>query len=278
MISWNSIKTFITLNSFMMAASLGHFIFTKPSGHFTTDLLNQFAFSLIKNYLIIDFIEYRTSNKNKIMNKQRNLIQNIPKERFYKEFDMFVASTTLVDSYTQVIIKKNFIKDFVSINYYDLVEFIFISFAFEIIFDFFHYWMHLYLHKNPFLYKNFHKIHHKWAYPMSILTFYNHPFDFFFTNSIPTFLTLYIFPFDITYFQYELMHSYKTLLEIGGHSGKILNSNSFTQCIWLPKLFNFHLKVEDHDLHHSLNNCNYAKRFTLWDKVFGTFLEKKEIS
>lgn len=43
---------------------------------------------------------------------------------------------------------------------------------------------------------------------------------------------------------------------------------------WLPRLFNFQLKVEeDHDLH-----CNYSKRFTLWDKVFGTFVEKKEIS
>ena len=106
MISWKSIKTFIGVNSLMVATSLVHFVFTKPSGDFLTDLLNHFAYSLIKNYIIIDFIEYRTSTKNKIMSEQRDLIQNIPKERFYKEFDMFVVSTTLVDSFSQVIIKK----------------------------------------------------------------------------------------------------------------------------------------------------------------------------
>ena len=97
--------------------------------------------------------------------------------------------------------------------------------------------------------------------------------DFFITNSIPTLITLYVFPVDLTHFQYELIHTYKTLLEIGGHSGKVLNANSFTQMIWLPKLFNVHLRVEDHDLHHSLNNCNYAKRFILWDRVFGTYVK-----
>ena len=263
MISFKSIQNFIIVNSLMVATSLFHFTFTLPSDNLAYDLLNQFALSLFKNYVIIDFIEYRTTNKNKIMYEKREMIENIPKERFYKEFDLFVISTTIVDSITHVIIKKYFLNDFTSLNLYDLVEFVFISFAFEIIFDFFHYWMHFYLHKNTLLYQNFHKIHHKWIYPMPILTFYNHPFDFFFTNSIPTFLTMCIFPSKITYFQYELMHTYKTLLEIGGHSGKIIKSNSFTQCIWLPKLFNFHLKVEDHDLHHSLNNCNYAKRFTL---------------
>ncbi len=257
----------------MVATSLVHFAYTLPSGDFATDLLNQFVASLVKNYMIIEFIEYRTFNKKKIMDEKRENIENIPKERFYKEFDLFVMSTTMVDSITQVIVKNYLINDFTSVNFIDLFEFIFLSFAFEITFDFFHYLMHYYLHKNPFLYRNFHKIHHKWTYPTPILTFYNHPFDFMFTNSIPTLLTLYIFSFNITYFQYELIQTYKTLLEIGGHSGKILKSNSFTQCIWLPRLLNFHLKIEDHDLHHNLNNCNYAKRFTLWDKFFGTYVD-----
>ena len=273
MISLISLQNFVTMNSFIIPTSIFHFALTIPTGNLATDLFNQFVVSLVKNYVILDFVEYRTSSKKKIMNEKREMIENIPRERFYKEFDLFVLSTTMVDSISQVIIKKYFLTDFVSLNLYDFVEFVFISFAFEIIFDFFHYLMHFYLHKNPYLYKNFHKTHHKWAYPMPILTFYNHPFDFFFTNSIPTMLTLYIFPFNITYFQYELMHTYKTFLEIGGHSGKVLKSNSFTQCIWLPRLFNFHLKVEDHDLHHNLNNCNYAKRFTLWDKVFGTYTD-----
>jgi sterol desaturase/sphingolipid hydroxylase (fatty acid hydroxylase superfamily) len=39
----------------------------------------------------------------------------------------------------------------------------------------------------------------------------------------------------------------------------------------LPKWLNIELYCEDHDIHHSVNNCNYSKRFSLWDKVFGTF-------
>ena len=31
------------------------------------------------------------------------------------------------------------------------------------------------------------------------------------------------------------------------------------------------LYVEDHDLHHLKGNCNFSKRFSLWDRVFGTF-------
>jgi sterol desaturase/sphingolipid hydroxylase (fatty acid hydroxylase superfamily) len=270
MISWRSACNYLVINSSLFAMTCFHFALTLPTGSFLNDLTNQFVASLTKNYLLIDFIEYRNQDKKIIQDEKRQ--ENAPIERFYREFDLFVISTTFVDSLTHVLVKQFFFQnDHFSFQFYDLAEFIFISFAYEIIFDFFHYSSHLYLHKIPFLYQNFHKIHHKWQFPTSKLTFYNHPMDFFVTNSIPTLITIYVFPFHLTYFQYELIHTYKTLLEIGGHSGKVLNANSFTQMIWLPKLFSIHLKVEDHDLHHSQNNCNYAKRFILWDKVFGTY-------
>ena len=256
------------MNSVMLATSLIHYTFTLPTNDFTSDLLIQFMFSLTTNYLFIDFMESINKNKNLIMSEKRKEIDNIPKERFYKEFDLYVISTTLVESITQVIVKKNFICDFSYSG--NLIEFIYISFAYEIIFDFFHYCSHYYLHKNLYLYKKFHKTHHKWTYPTSILSFYIHPIDYVLTNSIPTFLTIYIFPFHLNYFNYQLIQQYKTLLEISGHSGKVIKSSSFIQFVWLPRIFNIQLKVEDHDLHHTLNNCNYAKRFILWDKVFGT--------
>ena len=271
MISWRSAYNYLIINSAILAVTCFHFAFTIPTGSFFTDLQNQFIASVVKNYLLIDFIDYRNQEKQFIEHERRK--ENEPVERFYKEFDFFVLSTTFVDSLTHTILKYYFLKgEYLSFEPYHLLEFIFISFAYEIIFDFFHYFSHLYLHKIPFLYRNFHKIHHKWQFPTCKLTFYNHPMDFI-TNSIPTLITLYVFPVDLTHFQYELIHTYKTLLEIGGHSGKVLNANSFTQMIWLPKLFNVHLRVEDHDLHHSLNNCNYAKRFILWDRVFGTYVK-----
>lgn len=67
---------------------------------------------------------------------------------------------------------------------------------------------------------------------------------------------------------------YKNFIEISGHSGKILYpTTSFPQFMWLPKWLNIELYCEDHDNHHFINNCNYSKRFSLWDKVFNTYMK-----
>jgi sterol desaturase/sphingolipid hydroxylase (fatty acid hydroxylase superfamily) len=65
--------------------------------------------------------------------------------------------------------------------------------------------------------------------------------------------------------------TYKTYIEIAGHCGKEINTPSFPQFIWIPRFFDMELYTANHDLHHSSNNCNYSKRFSLWDKVFGTY-------
>jgi sterol desaturase/sphingolipid hydroxylase (fatty acid hydroxylase superfamily) len=64
---------------------------------------------------------------------------------------------------------------------------------------------------------------------------------------------------------------YKTMQEIAGHSGKKLKGSSFIPCIWLPRAFGIELYSQDHELHHKLPAWNFSKRFSLWDKVFGTF-------
>jgi sterol desaturase/sphingolipid hydroxylase (fatty acid hydroxylase superfamily) len=64
---------------------------------------------------------------------------------------------------------------------------------------------------------------------------------------------------------------YKIFIEISGHCGKNINSCSFPQFVWLPKLFKIEMYAEDHDAHHRFNNCNYSKRFILWDKLFLTY-------
>ncbi len=73
-------------------------------------------------------------------------------------------------------------------------------------------------------------------------------------------------------FEFYLITVYKIFIEIAGHTGKISKPTcSFPQFIWLPKMLNIELYSEDHSLHHSKINCNYSKRFSLWDKIFGTF-------
>ncbi len=75
---------------------------------------------------------------------------------------------------------------------------------------------------------------------------------------------------------YHMLLISKIYMELCGHSGKDIKTGSFVQCIWLPRLLNIQLYTVDHDNHHSKNNCNYGKRFSLWDKVFNTYIHKKE--
>jgi sterol desaturase/sphingolipid hydroxylase (fatty acid hydroxylase superfamily) len=238
-----------------------------------------FTLLVLRNYILIDTIEYSTRN-NENIDAEMRLIK--PKESFSHEFDLFLLSSTFIEYITHLYIKETFYDNQTTILcqqsfFHDLQSFILISFYFEIIFDLFHYLSHLLLHKNTYLYKNIHKIHHKFKYPSSITTFYQHPVDIILSNLIPIIITMYIIPVKPTYFQYIMISTYKIFSEISGHLGKHTKSISFSQFIWLPKLLNIELKIEDHDLHHSNNNCNYGKRFSLYDKIFGTYKIKNKI-
>jgi sterol desaturase/sphingolipid hydroxylase (fatty acid hydroxylase superfamily) len=220
-----------------------------------------------RNYLIINIIDNSTINKIKI---NKNMLFNISQ---LHEFNMNVITTTIIETGTFVS-ATNLVSNKTHILY-DLLLFIPTSFIFEIIFDFFHYWTHRMIHMNTFLYKNIHKKHHINIYPTTILAFYQDPFDLILTNSIPFLLTLIIVSsihIPISIFTLNMIVIYKSYIEISGHCGKKLYpSGSFPQYIWLPRFFDIQLYTEDHDYHHTHTNCNFGKRFTLWDKVFGTY-------
>eukprot|EP00516_Mucochytrium_quahogii_P011245 CAMPEP_0203790250 /NCGR_PEP_ID=MMETSP0100_2-20121128/3938_1 /ASSEMBLY_ACC=CAM_ASM_000210 /TAXON_ID=96639 /ORGANISM=" , Strain NY0313808BC1" /LENGTH=234 /DNA_ID=CAMNT_0050693363 /DNA_START=580 /DNA_END=1284 /DNA_ORIENTATION=- len=152
------------------------------------------------------------------------------------------------------------------------------SFLYETVFDFFHYWTHRVCHEVPWLYR-FHKSHHKFLHPSPLATFHQHPFDIAFTNILPNLLALSLLRrftgVNFYGFEYTLLMSYKTFVEIAGHAGIESHATSFPQFAPLPKALNMELRSNDHDLHHSapLKACNYSKRFTLWDKVFGTYIK-----
>ena len=268
MISFNSLKIFITLNSLLCTSGYIEYLIDNSLDFFIT-----FNTILLKNYFFISLIDYNLKSKKVLESNKRTK----PIESFYKEFDMFVVSSTFTETCTSLIVKSYILENKTDI-FYDLIYFIPISFCYEIVFDFFHYITHFISHSR-YIYPYTHKLHHKHKYPTSILTFYHHPLDLIITNMIPNLLTIYIGFSNISLFQYKLLTVYKTFIEISGHSGKEYNGSSFTQFFWLPKFFNIHLKTEDHDLHHSANNCNYAKRFTIYDKIFGTYkkIEKVKI-
>jgi sterol desaturase/sphingolipid hydroxylase (fatty acid hydroxylase superfamily) len=213
------------------------------------------------------FVDYGVSNKPSI---HLNLDTTLNLKGNTLEFHWYVLTSTAVETLTHLCV----------VNHHafcerhllqDVLWFVPISFVFEILFDLFHYTTHRLLH-SPYLYKYCHKTHHKFKHPTSIITFYQEPLDLIMTNSIPTLLTLTILAKYVSYRQFHMILIYKTFIEICGHCRKYATQLAvFLQFVWLPKWLHIELYTEDHDLHHSLNNCNYAKRFSLWDKVFHTY-------
>lgn len=262
MVSNSSIKNFFFINFVLLFIGfLEYFYLSKYSGFFFT----FFGF-LIRNILMERGLNFMLMDKEYIdpeYNREQVIIKNYPSIIFH-----YLTATT-VETLTNIVI-YNFYAFRTTNIITDIIMFIPISFVYEIIFDLFHYLAHRLEHTYPFLYKHFHKVHHFHSHPMTILTYYHHPIDLVLSNTIPQFLTFCLIP-QISPLIYNFIIVYKIFIELSGHSGKNINSSSFPQFVWAPKLLGIEMYTEDHDAHHKFNNCNYAKRFILWDKLFGTY-------
>ena len=263
MISLSSIINFFKMNTIMVIMGSIQYWLTLQFLNYRYGFLLLVFMYWIKNYLLVKLIDYGTQKKKDI--KPDKIIKESYKYEFMVDMTIaaFIEAVTVTLS-TSLIPFKHF-------NSHDLLTFIPLSFLFEVIFDFFHYWTHRLGHvKNtPFYY--FHRKHHQYHYTSSITTFHHHPIDLIITNSVPYLITSSLVP--MTFYQMNIFIIYKTFIEISGHSGKKLKPiSSFPQFMWLPKYMGIELYSEDHGIHHSHYIYNYSKRFSLWDKVFGTYL------
>lgn len=260
-ISNKSLKIYFLLNTFLICLSFMQYSSIEYIFKNNYDLFVFLVF-LVRNYTLLYFVENISKNK-------KDITYSSCKEDYKYEFDIHVLSSTLIETISSNIISNYYVFNDTHI-YTDILYFIPMSFLFEIYFDLFHYIGHRFLH-NKYLYKYLHKKHHKFNHTIPIITFYQDPIDLMITNVFPIMLTLFLIP-KISHFQYNIIIIYKTYGEICGHlSKKCYPTTSFCQFIWLPRLLNIELYTEEHDLHHSLNNCNFSKRFSLWDKCFQTF-------
>jgi sterol desaturase/sphingolipid hydroxylase (fatty acid hydroxylase superfamily) len=280
------VKIWLSINVPMIGFSiLNHKIFNYISTYLPYFLSTPiyFASELTKNIMLI-----------KIMNTNKPLITDRVTPSLTKPSIMInLAMTSLIKTITQNVISAYIITD--NRNYFskdaasDPTEFVYLgmimmtvfhffykSFLFELIFDFYHYSFHRLVHAHPILYRHIHKQHHQYHEPTATTAFYMSAPDLIMTHCIPLFLTVILLSLNqytsISRLDFMLINTYLSYQEVGGHLGRWMNpTSSFAQFIWIPKWLNIELYTEDHDLHHSQSRYNYSKRFSLWDKLFGTF-------
>ena len=151
--------------------------------------------------------------------------------------------------------------------------------CFEVAFDFFHYWTHRWCHESSYLYRKLHRVHHTQVYPTPLSTFAQHPLDLVLTNAVPMLLAIQLCTPRMTVLQWHWLFAYKTYVEVAGHCGLVLKGHSFPQFPWLHYVLpgGFCLRIKDHDYHHTHPTHNFAKRFRLWDHVFGTYRNPKKL-
>jgi len=149
--------------------------------------------------------------------------------------------------------------------------------VYEIINDFFYYWLHRYAHENVWVYKNVHKLHHTSKCPTALnsatMTMAETFFTFILSDWFTPFLMHQFLPMTCT--EFAFWSWWICSIEVYGHSGHGLDNNTLS--IWrfgLCGIFSnlgFMMEQKDHEIHHWNNKFNYCKRTQLWDKIFGTF-------
>lgn len=143
-------------------------------------------------------------------------------------------------------------------------------FLFEVIFDFQYYWIHRCMHAFPKLYQVVHKKHHHHIGISPEVTGYTTFTEFLVSIALPLVTSFYLVPMNGLEQQFCNVHM--TLQEFNGHIGSnTFPASGFYIFPWLPRWLGIEQYSEDHSMHHLAFTCNYSKRFTLWDKVFGTY-------
>lgn len=150
-----------------------------------------------------------------------------------------------------------------------------------IILDFWFYVYHRAMHDVGGLWK-FHRTHHLTKHPNSLLSAYaDHEQEFFDMVGIPfmTWCTFRALGLPLGFYDWWICHQYIAFTEVLGHSGLRAYGTPPSTLSWALRLFDTELAIEDHDLHHRKGwrkSHNYGKQTKLWDRVFGTCLDRIE--
>jgi sterol desaturase/sphingolipid hydroxylase (fatty acid hydroxylase superfamily) len=133
---------------------------------------------------------------------------------------------------------------------------------FMLVEDFCFYWAHRLLH-HPKIYNYIHKKHHEYNTSISVASEYAHPFEFLFSNILPTSVGPMLLGYKMHFFTQLCWYVLRVNETIDGHSGYEFS--------WSPfRLLPFSGGANYHDYHHSHNQGNFGSFFSLWDTLCGT--------
>ncbi|KAK7079319.1 hypothetical protein SK128_021123 [Halocaridina rubra] len=130
--------------------------------------------------------------------------------------------------------------------------------------DYLTYWHHRMYH-TPFLYKNFHKLHHKYKQPTAFSVTAIHPVEFLHMQAV-LISPMVLFPTHWTVFVTILVYIYYH--GIIDHSG--INFKAHWWQPWQPDCI-------FHDNHHQYFHVNFGFNCEIWDKIHGTYRQKNKV-
>ncbi|CAG9836708.1 unnamed protein product [Diabrotica balteata] len=126
------------------------------------------------------------------------------------------------------------------------------------------YWIHRIYHF-PWLYKTFHKMHHRYKQPTAFSVTAIHPVE---SLNIQLLLMAPLFTFPVHWLPYYIMALYSYYHGLIDHSG--INFKAKWWQPWQPDAI-------FHDNHHQYFHVNFGFNLTIWDKIHGTYRLKDRI-
>ncbi|KAJ8604962.1 hypothetical protein CTAYLR_006890 [Chrysophaeum taylorii] len=265
MLTW--VKPFVVVNGFVYGLALATCR--------AESWVGAWGSCLCRDVVIVLFLTWMTASKQRIRGPKKATCTTL------EPWVRLAAIAAPVDAGVAILARYLDLRsDEVSPTFGPL-GFLYVSFGFEVIFDLFHYWTHRACHSHPWLVK-YHAVHHRHHAGLEPASTYDQAaLDVFVCNALPAMAALGVIVRAVgplSRRDWSLLWTYKSYVEVAGHAGVHSRATSFPQCVWLPRVLGIALRTVDHDLHHSSRgrSGNYAKRFTLWDKLFGTYLPPVE--
>ncbi|CAI5746181.1 unnamed protein product [Peronospora destructor] len=269
-------KYYAFINAFICSVAMGSYISVSSfkrdveSSVMFAHLVVIYSVSVLRILAIIKWFEWIATKKQQINRDKRVQLTFEQMRAIYYRILWLVVPTECISFWfaerTAVSVQGSVDWQSFLVEY---ATFIPKSLLFEVIFDFFHFTMHWICHYSTWLYRNVHKRHHLHLHPCPLSTYEQDGLDLCLTNVLPFCLAWSLGSFSDL--QLHLLFAYKTYVEVAGHSGLDIKGFSFPQMPLLHNATSICLRVHDHDVHHAHPHWNFAKRFSLWDKLFRTY-------